>query len=304
VTPIDLRGVLIPAATPFDPVTGGVDLVGMRSNVRRWMETGVRGIVVGGSTGEAVLLDEEERTRLLEATREVVPSDRLLVAGTGAESLRRTLRLTRAAADAGADAVLVQPPAFYRTAMTPEVLADHYRRVADDAPVPVILYQVPLKMSTLDMPNGLLIELSRHENVVGVKDSRGVLEHIGTLADNAHPDFQVLVGNGALLYAALEVGAAGAILGVANLAPSKSAGIVAAFRAERTAEAGRLQEKVGPLHKTVVGGLGVAGVKTGLDLLGMRGGPPRLPLRGLDQAGVETVREALEKAGMTVVAES
>jgi len=304
VTPIDLRGVLIPAATPFDPVTGGVDLVGMRANVRRWMETGVRGIVVGGSTGEAVLLDEEERTRLLEATREVVPSDRLLVAGTGAESLRRTLRLTRAAADAGADAVLVQPPAFYRTAMTPEVLADHYRRVADDAPVPVILYQVPLKMSTLDMPNGLLIELSRHENVVGVKDSRGVLEHIGTLADNAHPDFQVLVGNGALLYAALEVGAAGAILGVANLAPSKSAGIVAAFRAERTAEAGRLQEKVGPLHKTVVGGLGVAGVKTGLDLLGMRGGPPRLPLRGLDQAGVETVREALEKAGMTVVAES
>jgi len=301
VTSIDLRGVLIPAATPFDPVTGRVDLVGMRANVRRWMETDIRGIVVGGSTGEAVLLDEEERTSLLEVTREVVPSDRLLVAGTGAESLRRTLRMTRAAADAGADAVLVQPPAFYRTAMTPELLADHYRRVADDAPVPVILYQVPLKMSTLDMPNGLLIELSRHENVVGVKDSRGVLEHIGTLADNAHPDFQVLVGNGALLYAALEVGAAGAILGVANLAPSKSAAIVAAFRAERTAEAGRLQEKVGPLHETVVGGMGVAGVKAGLDLLGMRGGPPRLPLRGLDEAGVETVRRALEKAGMTVV---
>lgn len=300
-TSIDLRGVLIPAATPFDPVTGRVDLVGMRANVRRWMETDIRGIVVGGSTGEAVLLDEEERTSLLEATREVVPSDRLLVAGTGAESLRRTLRMTRAAADAGADAVLVQPPAFYRTAMTPEVLADHYRRVADDAPVPVILYQVPLKMSTLDMPNGLLIELSRHENVVGVKDSRGVLEHIGTLVDNAHHAFQVLVGNGALLYAALEVGAAGAILGVANLAPSKSAGIVAAFRAERTAEAGRLQEKVGPLHETVVGGMGVAGVKAGLDLLGMRGGPPRLPLRGLDEAGVETVRHALEKAGMTVV---
>jgi len=297
---VDLSGVLIPATTPFDPVTGEVDVVGMRSNLRAWLAHPVRGIVVGGSTGEAVLLDEDERRLLLETAREVVDGGRLLVAGTGAESTRATLRLCRTAAEAGADAVLVQPPAFYRGAMTPEALALHYRRVADDCPVPVIVYQVPLRLSTLDLPTGLVAELSRHENVVGVKDSRGALELVGDLVEACRNGFQVLVGNGALLYAGLEVGAVGGILAVANLMPGASAGVAEAFRAGRTAEAGRLQERVGPLHKAVVAGLGVPGVKAGLDLLGLRGGQPRPPLRPPNDGDVEAVRAALRRAGLDV----
>jgi 4-hydroxy-2-oxoglutarate aldolase len=294
----DLTGVLIPAATPFDPVTGDVDVVGMRSNIRAWLTHAVRGVVIGGSTGEAVLLDEDERRRLLEAAREVVPDDRLLVAGTGAESTRATLRLCRAAADAGADAVLVQPPAFYKGAMTPEALALHYRRVADQCPVPVIVYQVPLRLSTLDLPTGLVAELSHHENIIGVKDSRGALDLVGELVEACRTGFQVLVGNGALLYAALETGAVGGILGVANLMPGASAGITEAFTAGRTAEAGRLQERIGPLHNSVVGGLGVPGVKAALDLLDLRGGDPRPPLRPLREGDVDTVRTALRRAGL------
>lgn len=297
-TDLDLSGVLIPAATPFDPVTGDVDVVGLRANLRSWLRHPVRGVVIGGSTGEAVLLDEGERRALLEAARNVVDGERLLVAGTGAESTRTTLKLCRMAAETGADAVLVQPPSFYRSAMTPDVLAEHYRRVADDSAVPVIVYQVPLKMSTLDLPNGLICELSRHENVVGVKDSRGSLELVGELVEGCHRDFQVLVGNGALLYAALEVGAAGGILGVANLAPVQSAAIVREFRQGRAAEAGRLQEKVGPVHKAVVGDLGVSGVKAALDLLGLRGGPPRLPLRPLADSKVASVKQVLRTAGL------
>lgn len=297
-TSLDLSGVLVPAATPFDPVTGDVDVVGLRANLRSLLQHPVRGVVIGGSTGEAVLLDEDERRALLEAARHVVDGERLLVAGTGAESTRATLRLCRTAAETGADAVLVQPPAFYRSAMAPDVLSEHYRRVADASAVPVLVYQVPLKMSTLDLPNGLICELSRHENVVGVKDSRGSLELVGELVDGCHKDFQVLVGNGALLYAALEVGAVGGILGVANLAPAETAAIVAEFREGRAAEAGRLQEKIGPLHKAVVGELGVSGVKSALDLLGLRGGVPRPPLRPLGERKVAEVEQALQRAGL------
>lgn len=295
---MDLSCVLIPAATPFDPVTGDIDIVGMRANIRSWLDSSVGGVVMGGSTGEAVFLDEDERRLLLQTARGVVPGDRLLVAGTGAESTRATHRLCRMAADCGVDAVLVQPPAFYGAAMTSEALATHYRSVADASPVPIILYQVPLRFSTLDLPTGLVVELSHHENVVGIKDSRGDLTLVGDLVEACADGFQVLVGNGAILYAALEIGAVGGILGVANLAPAASAGIVKSFRGGRAAQAGRLQERVGPLHKAVVGRFGVPGVKAGLDMLELRGGDPRPPMLPLGEAKRSEVREALERAGL------
>lgn len=291
---MDLSGILIPAATPFDAVTGEVDVVAFRSNLRRWLESSVRGVVIGGSTGEAVLLDRDERASLLEAARDLVPDDRLLVAGTGAESTRETRRLTRDAAERGVDAVLVQPPAFYRGQMTPEALRDHYRAVADDSPVPVILYQVPLRFSTVELVSGLVADLSQHGNVVGIKDSRGDLEALGTLLEAVRSGFQVLVGSGSALYASLEVGAVGGILGVANLLPGETAELHEAFASGRMPEAGRLQEAVGPVHTRVVGGLGVPGVKAALDLLGYRGGDPRPPLPSLRDRERDEVRRAIE----------
>lgn len=294
---MDLSGVFIPAATPFDPGSGELELEAFGANLARWLQAPVRGIVIGGSTGEAVLLDREERAALLDRAREEVPEGRLLIAGTGAESTRETLRLTLDAAERGADAVLVQPPAYYKGQMTPEVLRDHYRTVADQAPVPVILYQVPLRFSTVEFATGLVVELSAHENVVGIKDSRGDLEVLGGLVTSVGKGFQVLVGSGANFYASLEVGAVGGILGVANLLPADAASIQEAFAQGRGAEAGRGQEVVGPVHNRVVARLGVPGVKAGLDLLGLHGGPPRPPLRPLDEDDLGVVRDALERAG-------
>jgi len=288
--------VLIPAATPFDGVSGDVDPVAFRENLRHWLQAPIRGIVVGGSTGEAVLLDREERGVLLEAARGVIPEDRLLVAGTGAESTRETLRLTRDAAERGADAVLVQPPAYYRGQMTAQALRTHYRRVADEAPVPVVLYQVPLRFSTVELETGLVAELSEHPNVVGIKDSRGDLNLVGELVTSARSDFQVLVGSGSAFYASLEVGAVGGILGVANLLPHEACAIHAELGRGRSSEAGRVQEVVGPVHNRVVGALGVPGVKAALDLLGLRGGLPRPPLMPLNERDREAVREALTGA--------
>lgn len=295
---MNLAGVLIAAVTPFDPVTGEIDLVGMRTNVRSWMEHPVRGIVVGGSTGEAVFLDDDERRRLLEAVRPLVSGDRLMIAGAGAESTRTTLKHCRAAAEAGSDAVLVKPPAFYKGAMTPEALAVHYRRIADESELPVIIYIVPPKLSTIDLPTGLVAELSRHENIIGIKDSRAQLELVGELVEQCKPGFQVLVGSGSTLYGSLEIGAVGGILGVANLMPGESADMVTAFQEGRAPAAGKLQEHVGPVHKAIVGDMGVPGIKAALDLMGMRGGNPRPPLLPLAEKRRAELRQVLENAGL------
>lgn len=297
---VDLSGVLIPTATPFRVNDGELDLAAFRSNLRHWLASGVRGVVLTGSTGEAVLLDEKERIQLLEAGRELVPEDLLMVAGTGGESTRVTLRRTLEAADLGSDAVLIQPPSFYRGQMTSEVLRDHYRALADASPVPVILYQVPLRYSTLEFSTGLVAQLSEHPNVIGIKDSRGDLKKLGDLLDQVQAGFQVMVGTGAKLYASLEMGAVGGILGVANLAPRESAEIVSAFHAGRVEEAGAIQERLAPLHDGIVGGFGVAGVKAALDILGMAGGAPRPPLQPLGESGTEKVRGLLAAAAFPV----
>lgn len=299
---MELSGIFLPATTPFDPFTGDADLVALRANLRRWLAAPVDGVVLFGSTGEGPLLDEDERVRLLAGARELVDGGRLLLAGTGAESTRATIRLSRQAAEAGADAVMVQPPAYYKPQMTPDALRDHYTAVADASPVPVVLYQIPSRFSGVELPPGLVGELMRHPNVVGIKDSSGDLKSVAALVDACPRECAVLAGSGAALFGSLEVGAAGGIVAVGLLMPDECAGIFHAYRAERPAEAGRLQERVAPLHRAVVADRGVPGVKAALELVGMHGGPPRSPLKPLRTRDRAAVEAALQAAGLRVAA--
>jgi 4-hydroxy-2-oxoglutarate aldolase len=295
---IDLSGVFIPAVTPFKEGSGEIDLAAFQANLRNWAQHPVQGVVLAGTTGEAVLLDEEERTDLVAAAKSALPSEILITVGTGMESTRATIRLSAKVAEFGAQAVLVQPPAYYKGAMTPEALREHYLAVAEASPIPVIVYQAPLRMSTLDFPTGLVAELSNHENIVGIKDSRGKLELMGELVEQCQTGFQVLVGSGALLYPAMEVGAVGGIVAVANMAPGQSGELYQAFKAGRSSEAGRLQQQIGPIHNDIVGGIGVPGVKAALDMLGLNGGNPRPPIRPLPENGRGQVREVLMRGGL------
>ncbi|HEX8694688.1 MAG TPA: dihydrodipicolinate synthase family protein [Longimicrobium sp.] len=295
---MDLRGVFAPATTPFDPVTGDADLVSLRANLRAWLKAPLAGVVLFGSTGEGPLLDEDEKTRLVAGARDVVDGGRLLLAGTGAESTRATVRATRAVAGAGADAVLVQPPAYFKPLMTPEALRDHFAAVADASPVPVILYQVPPRFSGVELPPGLVGELARHPNIVGIKDSHGDLRTLGALVEACEGRAAVLAGSGAVVYGALEIGAVGGILAVALLAPAECAELARLYAEGRLAEAGRLQERIAPLHRAVVGELGVPGIKAALEELGLHGGAPRPPLKPLREKDRPKVREALRQAGM------
>ena len=293
---VDLRGTFLPVTTPFDPVTGDIDVVAFRSNLRTWFEHPVSGVLISGSTGESVFLDEAERVALIEAAADVVPQDKVVIAGTGSEATRHTIRLTRQAAAAGADAVLVSPPAYYKGAMSPAVLARHFKAVADASPVPVLIYQVPLRLSTLDLPTGLIEELSQHENIVGIKDSRGKLDLVGELVEHSADGFQVMVGSGAILYGALETGAVGGIVAVGLLATREAAEISVAFAAGRTGDAGKTQERIAPVHQQIVGGMGVPGVKAALDLLGLAGGEPRAPLEAASESRIDEIRVVLAAA--------
>jgi 4-hydroxy-2-oxoglutarate aldolase len=194
--------------------------------------------------------------------------------------------------------VLVKPPAFFKGAMSPQVLVEHYSRLADGSPIPVIVYQVPLRLSTLEFPTAVVAELSRHPNIVGIKDSRGNLELVGDLVEQCAEDFQVLVGAGSILYGGLEIGAVGGIVAVGLMAPAASAEVSRAFFEDRKSDAGRAQERIAPVHTQIVGGMGVPGVKAALDQLGMHGGKPRPPLVAPGEDREEKIRRILGAADL------
>jgi 4-hydroxy-2-oxoglutarate aldolase len=276
VTERQLAGVLAPITTPFDSTTGEVAPVHLRQNVSRLLGAGLDGVVVAGSTGESALLDPDEQRRMVGWVREVIPDQGWLLAGTGAESTRQAVALTRAAAAEGVDAVLVRPPGYFAAAVSPASLGDYFRAVADASPVPVLVYNIP-KYTHLAVAAGLLQQLAAHPNVVGVKDSSGDARNLAAYRDAA-PAWSVFVGSASLLYAALELGCDGGILAVACFAAAPCAELLAAFRAGDRERAGRLQQRLVPLDKEIVGKLGPGGVKAAMDAVGLYGGPVRAPL--------------------------
>lgn len=290
-----LEGVILPATTPFDDATGEVAPVSFRDNLRAWLRTGVHGFVIAGSTGEAPLLDEGEVVQMVEWARDIVPPEKILIAGTGAESTRAAVRAARAVAEVGADAVLVRAPCYYRSRMDPETVRRHYETVADSIPIPVILYNVP-QFVPVDITPGLLGELGAHPNVAGIKDSTGDLKILGAHLDAAPEGCQVMVGAGSKLYAALEMGAAGGIVAVGCMAPQLAVEVYEKFRADEAGQAGAAQDRISSPHTKIVRDLGVPGVKYALDLVGYVGGAPRAPLRPLDEKGREQVRSELSRA--------
>lgn len=293
----DLRGVFLPVTTPFDPVRGTVDVVGWRGNLRRWAAVPWRGAVLFGTTGEGPLLTERERIRLLEAARDVLP-DRWLLVGVFAEATGAAVARARRAAAAGADAVLLAPPGYYRPWMDEEALRAFALRVADASPVPVLLYQVPSSLGWTVWPPGLVGALLQHPRILGIKDSSAQLSAVAATLEAAQGRGAVLVGSAAHLYGALTLGAPGAIVAAALLAPAWAVELWNAVEAGDHATAGRLQERLGPLHQAVVQRGGVPAVKAALAMLGYAGGAPRPPLRPLDAAGRRQVVAALAAAGL------
>jgi 4-hydroxy-2-oxoglutarate aldolase len=303
---VPLRGILGPVVTNFQSGNGEVDAVAFANNLRAHLAAGLHGIVVTGSTGEAALLDERERAVLVEIAREIVPSDRLLIVGTGAEATRTCLRHTRHAVQRGADAVLVVAPHYYGAkTMSAAALRGHYSEIADKSPVPVVLYNIPKYMHFSLAPQ-LVAELARHENIIGIKDSSGDLELLSTYLSAQSDSFAVMTGNGSTFKRALEMGARGGILAVALFAAAPALEVYESVARGGGGEAGaaaeRAQQRLAPLAARIVGDMGVAGVKAALDRVGLAGGPVRSPLLPLAGSELAQLMELLRTAELQLAA--
>jgi 4-hydroxy-2-oxoglutarate aldolase len=176
-----LEGIFPPITTPFYP-DGRVYYRKLEQNVEHYSKTPVAGIVVLGSTGEAIMLSDEERREVLKAAREACAPTKVLVAGTAGESAIETLRLTEFAAELGYDVALVRTPFYYRRQMRPPNILAFYRTVADQSPIPVMIYSVPV-FTNYDMPGELVIELAEHSNIIGIKESGGDIEKVRHMAE-------------------------------------------------------------------------------------------------------------------------
>lgn len=290
-----LSGIFAPIPTPF--VDEEIAYNKLESNLERWARTRLAGIVVLGSNGEAPFLDEDEKVSLVSFCRRHFPADKPVIAGTGCESTRATIRLTKRCVDAGVDAVLVISPHYFKASMNAEALEKFYQEVADASPVPVLVYNMPSNTG-LNLPSSLVTRLSRHSNITGIKDSSGNIVQIAEIIASAPPDFSVFAGSASFLLPSLVLGARGGTLAAANVIPDMCAHIYELALAGRFEEASMLQKKILRLNAAVTSRFGVAGLKAALDMIGYYGGPPRRPILPLGDTEKAEIRSILGELGL------
>jgi 4-hydroxy-2-oxoglutarate aldolase len=289
-----LEGIFPPIPTPFD-ADGGIDVEALAENLGWWNGFDLAGLVVLGSNGESVLLDDDERLRMIEATRSGLADERLLIAGTGRPSTEATIRLTHQAAAAGADFALILPPFYYKGQMTDDVLEAHYRAVADASAIPVIVYNMPA-CTGIDLSAELIVRLARSANVIGLKDSGRNVAKIGQIHAELGGRFRILAGSAGFLLPALSVGAVGGVLALANIAPRQCVEILRLAASGNIYAATELQVRMVRPNTAVTRRWGVPGLKAAMELLGLRGGPVRPPLLPLAEGERHELRSILIEA--------
>ena len=282
----EIGGVITAMVTPFTE-DRSVDEAAARKLARHLVDNGSHGLVLSGTTGESPTLDDEEKLSLLRAVRDELGPDVLLICGTGSNDTRHSERLSAAAADEGADAVLAVTP-YYNKPNRTGIIA-HYRAVARAAGVPVILYNIPSRV-VLNLPSDLLGELAQIENVVGVKQAND---------DELQPidGLRILAGNDGTFLRTLEMGEPGGILVATHLVGPEMREIYDAVQAGDTDRAREIDESLRPIYE-VLGRTNPIPVKAGLELLGICSARARLPMVEADEEQRAEVRQALEAHGL------
>jgi 4-hydroxy-2-oxoglutarate aldolase len=286
---INLSGIFPPLPTSFDRDENLLpDMI--RFNIEKLSRYDLTGFLILGSNGEQVMLSASEKLEAIAAAREALPAGRLLLAGTGCQSARETITLTKAAAAEGVHAVLVINPSYYRGNMNHDELVKHYFDVADASPVPVLVYNMPANTG-VDMTARMIIAMAQHPNIIGLKESGGNVVKMGEVLASVKPGFQVLAGGAGFLLPALAMGAVGGILASANIAPAHCLGIYRAFVEGDITRSRELQHRLIALNSAVTARWGVPALKAVMDHLGLYGGHVRRPLL---PAGDEIKRQLME----------
>jgi 4-hydroxy-2-oxoglutarate aldolase len=288
-----LSGVFAPVTTPFDK-KGKVLLQELASNVRKLNTSKLRGYLVLGTNGEFKSLTEAERRKVLETVVGAAGKEKIVMAGTGRESTEQSLIDTKEAAAMGIHFASLIAPSFFAKKMTDPVLLNHFRLIADNSSVPVLLYNNP-EVAVVTFGTGLIGEASKHPNIVGMKDSsKG---NFASYLLAAAPGFNLLAGSANFFFEALVMGGVGGVLSIANFAPDACCRVYDLWKLGKFEDARKEQYRLMTLNQKVSGKFGVAGVKAAMDVFGFYGGPPRAPLAPLTAEEERKLGEDLKAAG-------
>ncbi|MHB8755963.1 MAG: dihydrodipicolinate synthase family protein [Candidatus Acidiferrales bacterium] len=295
-----LHGILPPLTTPFSS-DGAIDLPALQANIERYNRTQLSGYVMNGSTSESVLLTWDEVERLWAAAREAAAPDKMMIAGTGAESTAETIRHTKRAAEIGYDAALVRTPSYYKPFMTFEAETAHFLRVADESPIPILIYSVPVFTNYI-VEAPLVASLASHKNIIGIKDSSGNVQRMKDMIASTPKSFSALTGSAVTLHEALQVGASGAILAISCIFPEAC---VELYEAAARGDTGRVEQL--KKHTILPAGnlatkFGVAGIKYAMDRVGYSGGAPRAPLLPVSENAKREIEAILSSVKPATVA--
>ena len=295
--PQAIRPGIYPPLPTFFGEREELDLVTFRQHIARLSESNIAGYVIMGTNGEAVHLTSTERVQVIEAARDATGDDAQILAGCGDQSTRTTILNCQQAAQAGADFALVLPPFYFKSRMDARALITHYRTVADNSLLPILIYNMPASAASLDLDAAIICSLAEHPNIIGVKDSAGniaklaqIVAHMGN-SEGSH--FRVFAGSAGYLLPALAVGAVGAVAALANIFPREVCRIQELFNAGQLEEARILQASLIPANTAVTTTYSVPGLKAALELTAGYGGRPRLPLLPLTEQECTKLAEIL-----------
>jgi 4-hydroxy-2-oxoglutarate aldolase len=288
-----LSGIAAPISTPF--VNGDIAYDRLRSNVQKYSETALAGFFALGSNGESMFLTESEKLKVLEVVLQEKADHQLVMAGAGYESTRQTISFSNQVAEMGADFVSILTPSYFKKRLTDEAMIGYYTEVADAVPIPVIAYNAP-GFTGMTLTPKVVEVISCHPNVIGLKDtSKGNMSTYLSVAGN---DFDILSGTVSTLFESMLLGANGGVVSLANAFPAPCCELYEACKAVDLDKARRLHYMLIKLNKSVSGSFGVAGVKYAAEVAGYHGGDPRKPLLPITEEGRQSIRKAIEAAGL------
>jgi 4-hydroxy-2-oxoglutarate aldolase len=289
----NLSGIFPPLVSTFENEELALDK--LLRNIRKYERRELAGYVLFGSNGESVFLTSEEKLKIVSTIRE--HTKKTLIVGTGLDSIKGTIQLTNDAAEKGANYALIITPSFFKSEMKHHTFLNYYHKIAESVMIPVIIYNVP-KFTNVNIEPDTVIELAKHPNIAGLKDSTEVTSRISEIAADVPEGFKLIVGTASVLFPGLSAGATGGILALANILPDECLQLYQLTKENKLQEALELQNRLIPVNKAITSKFGVAGLKAAMDLLGYDGGSPRLPLEPLSEAQLIELKVIFKKSSL------
>lgn len=292
-----LRGVFAPIVTPFDE-NEGVLFNRLIDNIEKYNETDLKGYMPLGSNGEFQGLTDEESFEILKAVHDHKAKDKTIVAGCGRESAYKTVEFIKQATEYGMDMAFVLPPHYFSDKMTDDALKAFYVNVADNSPIPIVVYNAPKFASNILISENLMMELSSHPNIMAMKNSSMHPNADYLKAIGSTPDFYLIAGNIKTFYPGIREGAIGGVLSTASYLPEYCCRLYDYYKEGAHDKAEELHTFLNKLSSATIGPHGVAGVKLGLDIRGFYGGLLRLPLLPVPPDERKRIAAHLKEAGI------